>query len=60
MIAVLLNDPQRWTDAAALLEYGFGSVRDAAGAGADGQPWHALNGEGWPRLEAQARLEERP
>ncbi len=60
MIAVLLNDPQRWTDAAALLEYGFGSVRDAAGARPDGQPWHALNGEGWPRLEAQARPEERP
>jgi D-alanyl-D-alanine carboxypeptidase len=60
MIAVLLNDPQRWTDAAALLEYGFGSVRDAAGARPDGQPWHALNGEGWPRFEAQARPEERP
>ena len=60
MIAVLLNDPQRWTDAAALLEYGFGSVRDAAGARPDGQPWHVLNGEGWPRLEAQARPEERP
>ena len=60
MIAVLLNDPQRWTDAAALLEYGFGSVRDAAGARPDGQPWHALNGERWPRLEAQARPEERP
>jgi D-alanyl-D-alanine carboxypeptidase (penicillin-binding protein 5/6) len=27
MIAVLLNDPQRWSDAAALLEYGFSSVR---------------------------------
>ncbi len=27
MIAVLLNDPQRWSDAATLLEYGFGSVR---------------------------------
>ncbi len=60
MIAVLLNAPQRWTDAAALLEYGFGSVRDAAGARPDGQPWHALTGEGWPRLEAQARPEERP
>jgi D-alanyl-D-alanine carboxypeptidase len=60
MIAVLLNDPQRWTDAAALLEYGFGSVRDAARARPDGQPWLALHGEGWPRLDAQARPEERP
>jgi D-alanyl-D-alanine carboxypeptidase len=27
MIAVLLNDPQRWSDAATLLEYGFGTIR---------------------------------
>jgi serine-type D-Ala-D-Ala carboxypeptidase (penicillin-binding protein 5/6) len=60
MIAVLLNDPQRWTDAAALLEYGFGSVRDAARARPDGPSWLALHGEGWPRLDAQARPEERP
>lgn len=31
MIAVLLNDPQRWSDAASLLEYGFEAVGSAAG-----------------------------
>ena len=60
MIAVLLNDPRRWTDAAMLLEYGFGSIRDAARVQPDGPPWHPERAEGWPRLEAQARLEERP
>jgi D-alanyl-D-alanine carboxypeptidase (penicillin-binding protein 5/6) len=60
MIAVLLNDPRRWTDAAALLEYGFGSLRDAARTSPDGRPWHAEGAEGLPRLEAHARSEERP
>jgi D-alanyl-D-alanine carboxypeptidase len=60
MIAVLLNDPRRWTDAAMLLEYGFGSIRDAARVQPDGSPWHPERVEGWTRLEAQARLEERP
>jgi len=60
MIAVLLNDPRRWTDAAMLLEYGFGSIRDAARFQPDALPWHAEHAEGWPRLEAQARVEERP
>ncbi|HSB67790.1 MAG TPA: D-alanyl-D-alanine carboxypeptidase family protein [Candidatus Methylomirabilis sp.] len=31
MIAVLLNDPNRWADAASLLEYGFESSGSAAG-----------------------------
>lgn len=31
MIAVLLNDPNRWSDAASLLEYGFESSGSAAG-----------------------------
>ena len=31
MIAVLLNDPQRWSDAASLLEFGFEAVGSAAG-----------------------------
>jgi D-alanyl-D-alanine carboxypeptidase len=60
MIAVLLNDPRRWTDAAMLLEYGFGSIRDAARVQPDGSPWLAEQVEGWTRLEAQARVEERP
>jgi serine-type D-Ala-D-Ala carboxypeptidase (penicillin-binding protein 5/6) len=30
MIAVLLNDPWRWSDATALLEYGFGTAGSAA------------------------------
>lgn len=29
LIAVLLNDPQRWADAAALMEYGFDAIRDS-------------------------------
>lgn len=37
MIAVLLNDPQRWMDAAALLEFGFGAGRGTAGS--PGSPW---------------------
>lgn len=60
MIAVLLNAPRRWTDAAALLEYGFGSIRNAARTRPDGSPWRPEYAEGWPRLEAQARSEERP
>ena len=60
MIAVLLNDPRRWTDAAMLLEYGFGSVRDAAGVQPYDAAWHSGRADGWLRLEAQARLEERP
>lgn len=32
MIAVLLNDPQRWMDAATLLEFGFGTGRGTAGS----------------------------
>lgn len=60
MIAVLLNDPRRWTDAAMLLEYGFGSVRDAGRVRPD-VPLSASDGaERWLRLEAQARVEERP
>ena len=31
MIAVLLNDPRRWSDAASLLEFGFEAVGSAAG-----------------------------
>ena len=60
MIAVLLNDPRRWTDAAMLLEYGFGSIRNAARVQPDGAPWHPERAEGWTWLEAQARVEERP
>lgn len=32
MIAVLLNDPRRWTDAATLLEFGFGAAGGAVHA----------------------------
>jgi D-alanyl-D-alanine carboxypeptidase len=39
LIAVLLKDPQRWTDATMLLEYGFGAVGRAARA--LGLPWGA-------------------
>jgi serine-type D-Ala-D-Ala carboxypeptidase (penicillin-binding protein 5/6) len=60
MIAVLLNDPRRWNDAAALLEYGFGSLRGPASPRPAGGPWHPQRAEGWPWLEAQAWLEERP
>ncbi len=60
MIAVLLNDPRRWTDAAMLLEYGFGSTRDAARVRPDVLSWHADHAEGRQWLEAQARVEERP
>jgi len=55
MIAVLLNDPQRWTDATTLLEFGFGQIgaareeasnRPAGGSGSAGSPpgglWHAV------------------
>jgi D-alanyl-D-alanine carboxypeptidase len=60
MIAVLLNDPRRWTDAAALLEYGFGAIRDAALTPAEVLSWQPERAEGFPRLEAHARSEERP
>jgi len=60
MIAVLLNDPKRWTDAATLLEYGFGSVRDTAGVRLDDRPWHARRDVERPRLAAQMRSEEQP
>lgn len=50
LIAVLLNDPRRWTDAAALLEYGFNAVRDATPGRPDGHPPHAELGPGPPRL----------
>jgi D-alanyl-D-alanine carboxypeptidase (penicillin-binding protein 5/6) len=60
LIAVLLNDPRRWTDAAALLEYGFGSIRDAAGTRPDGRLWHAERVEEWPSRAVLARSEERP
>jgi D-alanyl-D-alanine carboxypeptidase (penicillin-binding protein 5/6) len=39
MIAVLLDDPQRWMDATTLLEFGFGSAGRAARA--SGRPWRA-------------------
>lgn len=49
MIAVLLNDPQRWTDAATLLEFGFGQVGGAPQAAPirragspPGGPWHGV------------------
>lgn len=60
MIAVLLNDPHRWTDAAALLEYGFGSVRESVRAWPDNRPWDSSHADGWLRLEARTSAEERP
>ena len=60
LIAVLLNDPRRWIDAAALLEYGFGSIRDAAGTRPDGRLWHPERAEGRPSHAVLARSEERP
>jgi D-alanyl-D-alanine carboxypeptidase len=60
MIAVLLNDPHRWTDAAVLLEYGFGSVRDSVRAWPEDRPWESSRIEGWLRLEARTSAEERP
>lgn len=39
LIAVLLKDPQRWTDAATLLEFGFGTAGGAART--TGDPWRA-------------------
>jgi D-alanyl-D-alanine carboxypeptidase (penicillin-binding protein 5/6) len=39
MLAVLLNDPRRWMDAATLLEFGFGSAGGAARI--PGRPWRA-------------------
>lgn len=60
MIAVLLNDPHRWTDAAALLEYGFGSVRESHRAWPENRPWGPDDIEGWLRLEARTSAEERP
>jgi len=39
MIAVLLKDPHRWIDAAALLEFGFGVIRGATRPAS--APWRA-------------------
>lgn len=44
MIAVLLNDRQRWTDAATLLRYGFESAGSAARMGGSPRHWHAARG----------------
>ena len=41
LIAVLLNDPHRWSDAAVLLEYGFGSTGGAAQGRTPSAPWRA-------------------
>ncbi len=60
LIAVLLNDPRRWTDAAALLEYGFGSIRDAAGTRPDDRLWHPERVEERLSRAVLARSEERP
>lgn len=60
MIAVLLNDPHRWNDAAMLLEYGFGSRRDTARTPFDEQLWNVGNIRGDVRTEVHARSEERP
>jgi D-alanyl-D-alanine carboxypeptidase (penicillin-binding protein 5/6) len=53
MIAVLLNDPQRWTDAATLLEFGFGQVGGTPQAALirrveppPGGLWHAVEFSG--------------
>jgi serine-type D-Ala-D-Ala carboxypeptidase (penicillin-binding protein 5/6) len=50
LIAVLLNDPRRWTDAAALLEYGFDVVRDPTPGRPGGYPRHTVRKPGAPRL----------
>lgn len=42
MIAVLFNDPQRWTNAATLLEFGFGSVGGAVRPRIPGGSWRAV------------------
>lgn len=60
LIAVLLNDPRRWTDAAVLLEYGFGSIRDAADTRPDDRPWHPERVEERSSRAVLARSEERP
>jgi D-alanyl-D-alanine carboxypeptidase (penicillin-binding protein 5/6) len=41
LIAVLLNDPHRWSDAAVLLEYGFGATGGAAWGWSPDVPWRA-------------------
>jgi D-alanyl-D-alanine carboxypeptidase len=41
LIAVLLNDPHRWSDAAVLLEYGFGFTGGAAQGRGPDAPWRA-------------------
>lgn len=41
MIAVLLNDPERWSDAVTLLEFGFESALGAARGRGPGHPWGA-------------------
>lgn len=44
MIAVLLKDPQRWMDAATLLEFGFEAA--AGSARTNGAPWRAAEAGG--------------
>jgi D-alanyl-D-alanine carboxypeptidase len=39
MIAVLLNDPKRWSDAASLLDYGFEAAGSSADVRDDDRPW---------------------
>lgn len=46
LIAVLLNDPHRWSDAAVLLEYGFGFTGGAAQGHSPFGPWHAAQAGG--------------
>ena len=46
LIAVLLNDPHRWSDAAVLLEYGFGFTGGAAQGRTPGEPWRAAQANG--------------
>ena len=46
LIAVLLNDPHRWSDAAVLLEYGFGFTGGAVQGGSPNGPWHAAQAGG--------------
>jgi D-alanyl-D-alanine carboxypeptidase (penicillin-binding protein 5/6) len=46
LIAVLLNDPHRWSDAAVLLEYGFGSTGGAVQGRTPDAPWRAAQAAG--------------
>ncbi len=58
MIAVLLNDPRRWMDAAMLLEFGFESAGSAARM--PSLPWRAAAAGGGLRLRPAAATEESP